>query len=86
MTNHTRALLSSLSAFMLGCVGGFIVAVFGPLLFPASINGPSLGEDIAVFSMAAFFLVFGIGGFVICWRYTERFADKDQGSSRTFTK
>ena len=86
MTSHTRALWSSLSAFILSCVGGFIVVVFGPLVFPESINGPSLGEHIVVFSIAAFFLVFGIGGFVICWRYTERFADKDQGSSRTFTK
>jgi hypothetical protein len=38
----------------LAYVGGFIVAVFGPLLFPASINGRSLGEHIVVFSMAAF--------------------------------
>ena len=86
MTNHTRALLSALSAFMLSCVGGYIVAVFGPSLFLASINGPSLGEDIVVFSIAAFFLVFGIGGFVLCWRYTERFVDKERGSSRAFTK
>jgi hypothetical protein len=85
MTNRTRSGLSVLCAFFFGCVGGFIVAVFGPLLFPASITGSSLGEDIVVFSMLAFFLAFGVGGFMICWKYTKRFADKDRVSSRTFT-
>ena len=70
---------------MFGCVGGFIVAVFGALLFPASISEPSQGESIAAFSMQAFFLISGIGGFAMCWRYTKRFADKDRGSSRSFT-
>ena len=53
MTNQTRAVPSSLCAFMFGCVGGLIVAVLGPLLFPASISGPSQGESIVVFSMQA---------------------------------
>ena len=77
--------MSALCAFFFGCVGGFIVAVFGPLIFPASITGSSLGEDIVVFSMLGFFLAFGVGGFMICWKYTKRFADKDRGSGRTFT-
>jgi uncharacterized membrane protein YfcA len=85
MTHRTRSGLSVLCAFFFGCVGGFIVAVFGPLIFPASITGSSLGEDIVVFSMLAFFLAFGVGGYTICWKYTKRFADKDTGSSHTFT-
>jgi hypothetical protein len=85
MTHGTRSGLSILCAFFFGCVGGFIVAVFGPLIFPASISGWSLGENIVVFSMPAFFVAFGVGGFIICWKYTKRFAQKDKGSGRTFT-
>jgi uncharacterized membrane protein YfcA len=85
VTNHTRAVLSSLGGFLLGCVGGFIVTVFGPLLFPASISGSSLGENIVVFSIVAIFLAFGLAGFLMCWRFTKRFAEKDQGSIRIFT-
>jgi hypothetical protein len=85
MTNYTRAVLSSLGGFLLGCAGGFIVAVLGPLLFPATPSGSSLGENLVVITMPAFFLVFGSVGFVICWRFTKRFAEKDQDSNRTFT-
>jgi hypothetical protein len=85
MTNYTRTGLSVLCAVFFGCVGGFLVAVFGPLLFPASITGSSLGEDVVAFSMPAFFLAFGGCGFMICWKYTKRFTDEGRGSSRTFT-
>jgi hypothetical protein len=85
MTSHIRAILSSAGGFVSACVGGFIVAVFGPLLFPATPSDSSLGENIVLFSMLALFLAFGIVGFLICWRYTKRFAEKDQYSSRTIT-
>ena len=85
MTKYTRSGLSVLCAVFFGRVGGFIVAVFGPLLFPASITGSSLGEDIVVFSMPAFFLAFAGFGFMICSKYTKRYTDKDRGSSRSFT-
>jgi len=77
MTNYTRHGLSVLFAFFFGCIGGFIVAVFGPLLFPASITGSSLGEDIVVFSIPVFSLAFGGCGSMICWKFTKRFADKE---------
>jgi len=33
-----------------------------------------------------FFSAFGIGGFLICWRYTRRFEDKETGGTgRIFT-
>jgi hypothetical protein len=85
MTHRARIGLSCIVAFSLGSVGGFIVAVFGPLLFPASITGSGPGENIVVFSMFAFFLAFGAAGFVICWKSTKRFADKEKWTSRTLT-
>jgi hypothetical protein len=86
MTGRTRTALSFVSGWILGCVGGFIVLVFGPLLFPLPLNGDSSrGDKILMFLLFGFFFGFGIGGFLICWRYTGRFEDKDRGTGRIFT-
>jgi hypothetical protein len=39
VTNHTRAVLSSLGGFLLGCVGGFVAT---PIEIPASTTTASL--------------------------------------------
>jgi hypothetical protein len=85
MTRRTRSVLSILSAFFLGCAGALVVAIFGPLLFPASATGASRGEDLVVFSIPAFFLVFGTAGFMICWKLTKRFVDEKKWTTRTLT-
>jgi len=77
MTHHTRISLFLLSAFFLGSIGFGTVAIFGPLLFPASIEGSSLGENIVVLSGPLSFVILGVGGFLTCWKLTKRLADPD---------
>ena len=76
MTNLRRFWISVLVGFVFGAVGGFIVAVFGPLLFPLSMTDSSRAENATAFLFFAFFLLFGASGFWLCWKLTRRFADK----------
>jgi len=88
MTGRTRTALSFVSGGILGCVGGFIVLVFGPLFFPLPLNGDSSHGDIMLmFLFFGCFFGLGIAGFLICRRYTERFEDDDKAkdTGRTFT-
>jgi len=64
-------------ALFLGRVGFLVAAIFGPLLFPATMSGTSIGENIVVLSCLGMSLAFCIGGFVICWKITQRFAKKE---------
>lgn len=45
MTGRARTALSLVSGWIVGCVGGFIVLVFGPLLFTLPLKGDSTHED-----------------------------------------
>lgn len=75
MTNLARFWSSAAVAFGAGAVGFMVVAVFGPLVYPASLTGDSSGESIVVFSSFLLFLLFGIAGFVLGWKLTKRFAE-----------
>jgi hypothetical protein len=86
MTRRMRTALSLVSGWILGCLGGFIVLVFGPLLFLLPLNGDSShGDNMLMLLLFSFFFCFGIGGFLICWRYTLRFEDRERGTGRIFT-
>jgi hypothetical protein len=71
---------------MSGNIGFVLAATFGPLLYPATVAGSSRGEDIVIFSLPVFFLLFGISGFLTCWKVTQRFARPSSKSNRTFTE
>jgi hypothetical protein len=82
----TRIGISTFVGYVSGNIGFVLAATFGPLLYPATITGSSRGEDIVVFSVPVFFLLFGIFGFWVCWKVTRRFARQSSESIRTFTK
>jgi hypothetical protein len=73
MSNPTRIVLSLVGGSYSGSVGTLPVLVFGPLLFPASISGPTRGEGLLATCFPIFFLIFGTLGFVICWKFLARF-------------
>jgi ABC-type nickel/cobalt efflux system permease component RcnA len=78
MTNLRRFWTSVLVGFVFGAVGGFIVAVFGLLLFPLSLTDSSRAENATMFLFFAVFFLFGASGFWLCWKLTRRFADKPE--------
>ncbi len=76
MKIFARIFLCLLGALFLGYIGFLVAATFGPLLFPEPIAGSSTGVNIVIFSMPIFFVIFGVAGFLICWKLTRRLADK----------
>lgn len=87
MTQRTGTLISLLAGGFFGVVASFVPMIFGPLLFPQAISGPTLGENIVVWSIPAFFFMFGAIGFFIARKLVIRFIDHDfPDTNRTFTK
>lgn len=85
MTPRTGTLVSLLAGGSFGLVASFVPMVFGPLVFPQTINGPTLGENIVGFSIPGFFLIFGAAGFFITRRIAGRRIDRSDDTGRTFT-
>ena len=84
MKPRTGTLVSLLVGGILGVVASFVPMIFGPLVFPLAIDGPTSGENIVVFSIPAFFLIFGATGFFIARRIIDRRIRGD-ATGRTFT-
>lgn len=85
MTPRRGALVSLLAGGTLGVVASFVPMVFGPLVFPQAIDGPTPGENIVGFSIPAFFLIFGGAGFFLARRIVDRYVDRSDDTGRTFT-
>jgi len=54
-TGRARTALSLVSGWIVGCVGGFIVLAFGPLLFTLRLKGDSTHEDNMLMLLFGFF-------------------------------
>jgi hypothetical protein len=85
MTPRIGTFVSLLAGGTLGVVASFVPMVFGPLVFPQGIAGPTLGENIVGFSIPAFFLIFGTAGFFLARRLVARHIDRTDDAGRTFT-
>jgi hypothetical protein len=85
MTPRTGILVSLLVGGTIGIIASFVPMIFGPLVFPQGISGPTLGEDIVVFSIPAFFLIFGAAGFFLAQKLVVRHIDRHDAVRRTFT-
>ena len=77
--------MSLLAGGAIGIVASFVPMIFGPLVFPQSIDGPTLGENIVGLSIPAFFLVFGTLGFLLVRWVLDRHVDHNNDIRRTFT-
>jgi hypothetical protein len=53
-------------------VGFFLGAVFLPLAFPLSLPDSSQAENTTVALLILITVVFTVGGFVLCWKFTAR--------------
>lgn len=85
MSPRTGTLVSlSVGAFV-GVVASFVPMIFGPLVFPLALSGPTRGENIVALSIPAFFFIFGAIGFFITRGLVARFIDRGTGTNRTFT-
>jgi hypothetical protein len=85
MTPKTGTLVSLLAGGTIGALASFVPMIFGPLAFPQAIGRPTLGENIVVFSIPGFFLVFGALGFFLARRVVSRRIDHSNDSERRFT-
>lgn len=87
MTQRTGMVISLLAGGFVGVVASLVPMIFGPLLFPEAINGPTLGDNIVVWSIPAFFFICGAISFFGARRLVIRFIDRDgPDTSRTFTQ
>jgi hypothetical protein len=71
MSRLSQNLISIFVGVISGLLGAALVAVFWPLLFPLSLQGSSAGEDAVGVAFLAFFLLFGVSGFLLCRRWTS---------------
>ena len=69
----------------MGIVASFLPMIFGPLVFPEALSGPTLGENIVAASIPAFFFIFGAIGFFLTRRLMARFIDHGMDTKRTFS-
>jgi hypothetical protein len=74
MNKFWRNALCIFVGFWFGWFGYLLTVIFWPLLFPASLQGASLGETVAPLAIVAFFLLFGVIGFRLCRRLTRKYA------------
>lgn len=81
MSRLTRNLLCIWVGAMLGGLGGLLVAIFWPLLFPLSLRGSSGGEDVVAIALLIFFLSFAVTGFLLCRRLTRKYVREDAAST-----
>jgi hypothetical protein len=81
MKSLARIFLCAVVAAICGYLGFLLVAIFWPLLFPLSLRGSSLGEDAVAIVISVFFMLFGAGGFVLCWKLTRSFVRKEDGTA-----
>jgi hypothetical protein len=81
MSRLARNLLCIWVGAMLGGLGGLLVAIFWPLLFPLSLRGSSRGEDATAIALLVFFLSFAVPGFLLCRRLTRKYVREDAAST-----
>jgi hypothetical protein len=81
MSRLTRNLLSVLVGAMFGGLGGLLVLVFWPLLFPLSLQGSSAGEDAVGIAFLVFYLSFAVPGFLVCRRLTRKYIREAAGTT-----
>ena len=72
MTNLGRFWLSVGAGVAFSAGGALLVAIFGPLLFPLSLNDSDHPEDSVVRLLLATFLCCGICGFFLGWKLLRR--------------
>jgi hypothetical protein len=78
MSRFWRNLLCISIGIVSGGFGGIVVLIFWPLLFPEPLHGSTLGEDAGPVALIAFWLLFGVTGFLLCRRVTRKHVrDKD---------
>jgi hypothetical protein len=75
MTPRMGTFVSLSVGGFVGIVASFIPMIFGPLVFPLAVSGPTPGEDIVAVSIPSFFLVFGAIGFFTTRRLVARYID-----------
>jgi hypothetical protein len=85
MTPRVGTLVSLLVGGFVGCVASCIPMIFGPLVFPEAIGGPTPGQNIVGISIPAFFCLFGAGGFLVRRRLIDRFIDHGAATGRIFS-
>jgi len=85
MTPRTGTLVALSAGAFVGIVASFLPMIFGPLVFPQALSGPTLGENIVGASIFAFFFIFGAIGFFLARRLMARFIDHGTDTNRTFT-
>ena len=73
MTPRMGTFVSLSVGGFVGVVASFIPMIFGPLVFPLAVSGPTPGEDIVAVSIPSFFLVFGAIGFFTTRRLVPRY-------------
>jgi len=76
MSSLARIFSCMVAAWVFGCGGLLVWAIFGPLLFPLSLPDPSRTENTVVFLGFAVGLIFAAAGVAFCWRITGRWASK----------
>jgi hypothetical protein len=81
MKSLARIFLCAIVAAICGYLGFLLLAIFWPLLFPLSLKGSSLGEDAVAVVIPVFSMLFGAGGFVLCWKLTGSFVRKEDGAA-----
>jgi len=67
-----RILGPFVAGWICGNLGVLPVLIFGPLLFPLSLDGRAKGENILFGTAILFFLFFGAMGFRFVWKRTRQ--------------
>jgi len=81
MTNLGRFWLSVGAGVLFGTGGMLVVAIFGPLLSPLTLDGSHHPEDTVVSLMLGILVLFVLCGFLLGWKLTRRVVEDAQHQS-----
>lgn len=73
MSRLSRNLLCIWVGAIFGSLGGLLVAIFWPVLFPLHLQGSSRGEDTVGTAFLAFCVSFAVAGFLLCRKITRKY-------------
>jgi hypothetical protein len=72
MTSLARIFVCTGAGLVCGRVGLVAGAILLPLAFPLSLPDSSQAENTVMTLMILIAMVFAVGGFVLCWKFTSR--------------